>query len=478
MASRLRRNPNGRRGQALITAILVLTVLTAAAIALSATARLEVRAARRGVDQVQLEAALRGAVNRGIALLEQGRSDPETLLSTLRHNRKLNWTPFTPDVASDQPQLEMAVQLADTAARVNINTADASQLQKLPGLDEDTAGSIMGWRNEKSKDRYDRGPRPYEPKRRPFDTVEELLLVHDVTLGQFFGSPNVREMSERGASPLSEWLTTWSGENNADAGGNPRVDVNSGGSAELLEAANRFQECVTPEQVQALLQKREERQTGNGGGQSGGPGRQGKQNPQQPQEFQSVSEALREAGVEEKKWGPVLDAWTADRRTFLPGRVNVNTASPAVLASLSGMTSDLADKVIQKRESKPEPLDWTDLLDLLATTGSGNGSGGQPPAGPQQQQQQQSQGQGQGQGTDHLEKLFCLRSSVYLVRCLVREQGSHRTEAAMALVYWPVSPDQPAQIVQWRQPDRFPGWSAWYRPLAEDERGRSGQPRK
>jgi DNA uptake protein ComE-like DNA-binding protein len=450
---------------------MVLTVLTAAAIALSATARLEVRAARRGVDQVQREAALRGAVNRGIALLEEGRTDPEALLSALRNNQELRWTRFTPDANADQPQLQIAVQLLDTSARLNINTADSSQLQKLPGMDEDAAGSIVSWRNEKSRDRYDRGPRPYEPKRRPFDTVEELLLVHDVTPAQFFGSPNIQEMKERRTAPLSEWLTAWSGENNADAEGNPRVDVNSGSSEELLEAANRQRQCVTAEQVQTLLQKREERK-------NGGTADQASQGQQQPKEFQSVSEALREAGVEEAKWGPVLDAWTADRRNFLPGRINVNTASPAVLATLTGMNAELANKLVQKRESKRAGLDWTDLLDLLANTGPESGGGNPPPDGPPQQQQQQQQQpqqqQQQGQGTDQLERLFCLRSSIYLVRCLVREVGSHRTDAVMALIHWPVSPDDPAEVIQWRQPDRFPGWSAWYRPVAEDERGRGG----
>lgn len=470
------RNWGRQRGQALVAAILVLTVLTAAAIALSATARLEVRAARRGVDDVQREAALRGAVNRGIALLEQGRTNPETLLSTLRRNRELRWNPFAPEAGSeaDPAQLQVAIQLLDTASLINLNSADSSQLQKLPGMDEDAASSILSWRNEKSKDRYDRGPRPYEPKRRPFDTVEELLLVHDVTPTQFFGSPNVSEMKERRTPPLSEWLTAWSGENNADAGGNPRVNVNSGSADELLEAANRFRQCVTSEQIQTLLQKREQRQSGTPGTAAGGDGAQGdQQNPsaQQPREFQSVSDALREAGVEETKWGPVLDAWTADRRSFLPGRVNVNTASLGVLSTLNGMTSEQAEKVVEKRQSEPEGLEWSDLLDLLANTGAQNGGGTPPPGGQQPQQQPANQ----GQGTDQMERLFCVRSSVYLVRCLIREQSSHRTDAVMALVRWPLSPDDPAQIVQWRQPDRFPGWSAWYRPVAEEERIRRGR---
>jgi DNA uptake protein ComE-like DNA-binding protein len=448
------RRKRGRHGHALVVAVMVLTVLTAAAVALSAGARLEVRAARRGVDQVQLEAAMRGAVNRGIALLENARSDPENLLSVLREHRELRWMPFTPEADPNQPGIQMAVQLLDATARVNINTASPEQLEKLPGMDRDAAEAIVSWRDEESRDRYDQGSRPYEPKRRPFDTIEELLLVHDVERAQFFGSGNLQEVAARRMPPVSEWLTTWSGENNADAGGNARVDVNSAGADELLEAANRYESAVTAEQVQTLVQKRDQRQVAGPNSSSG-----------QSQDFQSVAEALREAGVEEAKWGPVLDAWTADSRTFLPGRTNVNTASPAVLATLEGMTAELAAQLVRKRETKPDGLNWTDLLDLLASTTPETGEGGTPP----EQQPEQTQ------GLDQLERLFCLRSSVYLVRVLVREVGSHRTTAAMALIQLPVSPEDGARIVQWREPDRFPGWSAWYRPLSDDERGGRGR---
>jgi DNA uptake protein ComE-like DNA-binding protein len=432
-------------------------VLTAGAVALSATARLEVRAARRGVDQVQREAALRGGVNRGIALLERGRTDPETLLAALREYRELEWRPFVPETGPDEQPLQVALQLLDASARVNVNTADASQLQKLPGVRQDLAGSITGWRDERSRHRYDRGPRPYEPKRRPFDTIEELLLVNDVDAEQFFGLPGSRETRGLRRPPLSEWLTTLSGENNADAGGNPRADVNSASASELLDAANRYEEAVTEEQVRNLVQTRRQRQTGEGGGRSGsGWG------------FRTVSEALREAGVEEAKWGPVIDAWTADRRSFLPGRINVNTAPPAVLATVNGLTEPMIDQIVRKREQAPAGLEWSDLLDLVANTAQPGGApGGEPPPQGQQQQQQGA--------TDQMERLFCMRSSVYLVRFLVREPGSTRTDAVMALVYWPLSPDEPARIVQWRQPDRFPGWTAWFRPLAENEEPGSGR---
>lgn len=433
-----------RRGQALILAILALTVLTVAAVSLSSTARLEVRAARRGVDEVQREAALRGAVNRGLALLEQGRTDPETLRSTLSRYGQLSWAPFAPDVEGTGPQLEVAVQILDGSARLDLNRATSEQLNKLPGISDRAAGSIASWRDEQSKDKYGGGPRPYEVKRRPFDTVEELLLVRDVETRAFFGAPTMRETSELPAPPVSEWLSPLSGENNVDVTGEPRVDVNSAGAEELLAAANRVQRVVTPEQLQNLIEKRGQRQSTNASGQA----------------FKSVSEALREGGIEEEGWGFVLDAWTVDRRSFLPGRVNVNTASPAVLRMLPGVSSDLVQGIVRRRAEKPESMSWNDVLMLSAAAGQQTQT---PPNG------DATSPQSGGLQPDPMEKLFCFRSSVYLVRCLLRERGSSRVDAVSVLVYWPASTSESAKIVQWRKPDRFPGWTAWFRPLLENE---------
>jgi len=439
----------GKRGQALVITILALAILTAAAVALSVTARQEVRAARRGVDEVQREAALRGAVNRGIAILEEGRDDPETLLSSLRKYERLEWRPFAPEVEGFPP-VEMAIQILDMSARLNVNTASSDQLQNIPGLSERAASKILSWRDEESKDKYGGGPRGYEPKRRPYDTIEELLLVREVDAGRFFGAPTSNATASQPHPPISEWLTTFSGETNTDAEGNPRVDVNSATSDELLTAANRVQQCVTPQQMLTLMEKRRQKQSTS----------------TSERIFRSVSEALREGGIEELRWGPVLDAWTVDRRAFLPSRVNVNTASPAVLKTLPGVTDSFLTEVLKLRAETPEGVSWSDLLSLAANNTSPN-SEGQP-------QQQQQQGQSGGLQPDQMETMFAVRSNVYLIRCLIRTAGSTRTDAVSAMIYWPADHGDPAEILQWRRPDRFPGWTAWYRPVSQDEEPTGG----
>ncbi len=452
--SRLRR---GRRGQALIAAILALTVLTAGAIALSAQARLELRAARRGVDQLRREAALKGAINRGIALLEQGRTDPERLLTELRSHTELRWEPMTQGTEAGGTPMLVALQLVDASSRLSLQGVTSDQLQKLPDLDRETAQAILKWRDtdEGADDGdYAGRPRPYEPKDRPFDTLEELLLVEGVDLPQFFGSSTLRETRELKAPPLSEFLTVISGENNIDGFGNARANVNTAGEAELLEAANREGQFVTPEQVRRIVARQEQHRAQIAGGMS--PGQS--ENP-----FRTALDAIRESGAGFEYYGVLLDAWTADTRAFLPNRINVNTAPEAVLEVVPGLTGEMRNELLRLRRERPEGLSWTEVLQALGVQQQGQQN--RPTDGGEGGEGTPSEGQPGGQqdpGAQVLEHLTT-RSAVYLVRCLVREGASQRIDAAAALVYWPGDSGEPAKIIQWRQPDKFPGWTAWFR---------------
>ena len=190
-----------------------------------------------------------------------------------------------------------------------------------------------------------------------------------------------------------------------------------------------------------------------------------------------------------------MDAWTADQRSFLPGKVNVNTAPLEVLKAINGMSEDLAGQIVEKRRGKPDGLTWADLLKMAAqpqsqTTNLGlvylqlqDGTGGQgdgirlnfTPA---------------GLTPDQMEKLFCVRSSVFWVRCLVREPGSgvtSRTPVA-ARSTGPFRRIRPPRSSPWRRPDRFPvgrrGFGRSEGPMVKTQsprpsvfRGRSHRPR-
>jgi DNA uptake protein ComE-like DNA-binding protein len=456
-----------QRGQALVLAIIALTLLTAAAIALSTTARLELRAARRGVDQVRRDAALHGAVNAAIAQIEGSRRDPERLLALLREHRELQWQPAggAPDAqptAEAETPLMAAIQIVDACSRLDVNTATEDQLRRLPGVDRKTAAAIVAWRDGESREsdrEYQSSPRPYAAKRRPFDTVEELLLVIGTDEATFFGAPTTAAAQALRDPPLCELLAAFSGDNNARPDGTSRADVNDASASALLSAANADGRLLDPTAVdQFVLQREQANLTGPQAG---------------LRPYRSVFDALTTAQVAAHHWGPLLDAWTSDSRAFLPGRVNVNTAPAMVLQSVPGLTAEMVQTILRRRLERPEGLAWPDVLDVVGNTNPGSQPNSPPSGAPQPQpgeQQQQPGEQQQNRPAVDIERYLCVRSAVYLVRALVREGASRRVEAAQAVVYLPADPGEPARIVQWRRPERFPGWTAWYR-LPEDQEG-------
>lgn len=435
-----------------MVAILALMILTAAAISLSVAARLELRAAERGVDTVRREAALRGAVNRGVALLETAGSDPEKRRQLLEDHRELTWRPLAPDGEGATASLLTAVQIVDASSRLNLNTADEDQLARLPGIDKEAAAALVDWRSESDKKKgksdpdYGRGDRPYRTKGRPFDTLEEILLVKGVSPGAFFGAPTFAATAKLDAAPVSELLTVFSGENNTNEDGTARVDVNTAAVEKLVAAANPSGEPFAEEGDRGQL--REPRQLVT----KAQVENMVKQRKQRKQPYRSVVEALQAAGAADKNWGAVMDRWTVDRRSFVPGRVNVNTAPGVVLQSL-GLKREMIDDVLKQRGKQLQGMDWPAVMKTV----------GFPLA-----QAYAEESQGQTFDWSHFERLFSVRSSAFLVRCLVKEGGSRRTDAAAALVYLP-SGGGSAEIVQWRQPEKFPGWTAWYRTPGESE---------
>ena len=79
--------------------------------------------------------------------------------------------------------------LVDEASKLNLNTATAAVLAKLPRMTDALAAAVVDWRDADSNagengaedDIYARLNPPYRCKNSPFETVEELRLVYGFT---------------------------------------------------------------------------------------------------------------------------------------------------------------------------------------------------------------------------------------------------------------------------------------------------------
>jgi hypothetical protein len=117
----------------------------------------------------------------------------------------------------------------------------------------------------------------------------------------------------------------------------------------------------------------------------------------------------------------------------LMGRLNVNTASLAALETLPDVTEEMAQQIVDRRETEGEFKTLGDLLDL-------------------------------GQETfralvDHA----TTKSSVFLVRAWGEARSDVRDPngGAQAVEAWVLRENDRARVIRWREVGRSPGWEAW-----------------
>jgi type II secretory pathway component PulK len=189
----------------------------------------------------------------------------------------------------------------DEASKLNLCTlikADPSgttafnALMLLPNMTEDMADCIIDWIDQDDNprpsgaevDSYNALDPAYQPKNNFPDSIEELLLVQNMTPQYLYGSDTNRnglaDTSETGSFDpgLASYLTVWSKELNVSSTGNPRVYVNG---KNLQSIYNALKNSLNPDLATFIILYRQygQGQSGNqgkgqaqGGGQAQGAG--------------------------------------------------------------------------------------------------------------------------------------------------------------------------------------------------------------
>ncbi len=243
-------------------------------------------------------------------------------------------------------------------------------------------------------------------------------------------------------TPLSEILTTYSKELNVSADGQKRLNVRTA-TAQALQSAMTAA-GVTTAQAQGIVRTFDNQKT----------------------QVTSLGDILGKtngaAGQSVTPWSRAVLQKCADKLTvrddqFLNGLINLNTASPEVIATIPGMTQDLYNLLIQQRQAG---VVYSSINDLF---------------------------QGTTFTTAQLKVLLgttCTKSSTYILRVRVRMPGTTKIYAAQALVE--LAPPQAnttstssstssaatgststtatvtlPQILQWKEVGRTPGWTSW-----------------
>ncbi len=278
--------------------------------------------------------------------------------------------------------------LVDEASKLDLNapwvTADVlSTNLPLAGMTYDFAAAIADWRSTNSTvdDSMQYSQSGYTSKHAPFETVGELRLVYgssqDLLAGEDLNRNGVLDANERDqngngqADPgIMEYVTVYSRQPNIHSDGTPMTNVNTEADLQgLLD--DRFGTTRAQVIIGNLMSGGGGGGGGfgGGGGRGGGPGGGGGGTLHQST---SLLDFYITSRMTADEFGQIYNdaSISGSTNSYAIGRVNINTAPIAVLACLPGMSLDLAQQVVNYRNSNPSALG--SIAWIVDAIGAGN----------------------------------------------------------------------------------------------------------
>jgi DNA uptake protein ComE-like DNA-binding protein len=331
---------------------MVLLVLVGLVAALAPGVRMEVRSAGLDGDRLRAYYLARAGVHLALAALQADDANVDGLED--------EWATLGDHGQTSHPLAEgqFRLEIIDASSRIDLNRADRETLLRLPGIDEATVDEILAWRGDgqagesSSAANYEGLPRPYQLKGAPFDSVEELLLVEGVTPQLLYGDANgaegtpgrpgsLSDPGEAGADGQAPWidllaLDTWGP--NRNAAGEARVDLNTATAEQLVAASGR---TLNIARARIIVQRR-----ARGG------------------RFTSLMSLLAVPGLDPRSVRDLVDHVTVTPGERLEGRLNLNTAPIEALETMTGVTPEMAQRIVERRETEGSFESLGDLFDL------------------------------------------------------------------------------------------------------------------
>jgi type II secretory pathway component PulK len=232
---------------------------------------------------------------------------------------------------SAENSTEPVFGLVDENGKFNLNTVTTNALSYLPGMTEDFAEAITDWRSTNGSLSLDYSSLGYAPKYAPFESVDELRLVSgasvDLLAGEDINRNGVLDKNEKDAnangvldSGLFEYVTAWTREPNFHSDGTTLTNVNTADIAGLT----------------ALIRDNNAGNATDRAGRISGRVKGSGPNPT-PNPFKGLFDFAaywRGQGWSADDFAKIANDTTTSTNLYFYNRVNVNTASEAVLTSL------------------------------------------------------------------------------------------------------------------------------------------------
>jgi len=415
-----------RRGMVLVLVLVVISLLTLACFTFSKLMLAERKAAHLSARRVQAWALADSGVEMARVFLMQDELAQDELGGWFDNETKFRGVLVIGDEqAADSgrftivaPQMVDGIAegirfgLEDESTRLNLNTlllADQSSenggreiLMGLPGMTEDIADAILDWMDEDDEPReygaeadyYSALDPGYAPKNGPLETLEELLLVRDVTPWLLFGpdanhngyidSDEPGDLSFENADNSdgsmnrgwAAYLTLYSLELNLNPDGQPKIDLNQDDMQTLYD---ELEKAVGSRWATFIVAFRQNGPyTGNQPGKAAldgeldlekkgshklssvldliGPNARAKSKGAE-QETILETPFSNEPGQIDSYLSTLMDNVTVNPSPVIPGRININQASRTVLACIPDMDDETVDAIISERQENPTEMD-------------------------------------------------------------------------------------------------------------------------
>ena len=350
-----------KKGLVLVTVLWVVVVLMVIVAVLGRKSRLDTKVCFARIEGIRCKWASRAGIEKAIGVLNEDTRESDCL------------TDFWSDNEEDFHDIWLencwfTVRVVDESSKLNINTATKGQLLELPEMLEEIADAIIDWRDQDDTPSaggveggyYENLPFGYMARNGPFRTIRELLLVKDVTPEMLYGEDtNFNDQldyneqdgdksppNDDGDSELDKgwiaYLTCYSYDNNKDAEGNTRTNINNANENQLTSSLS-----ISSSQAKWIVDNRP-----NNGYQSIGDLINKNSSKQaQPSSQQNSDEA---EPLDLQTFSQIADKITVDNSEKVSGKVNINTASEIVLTALLGggdSAEQFAAEIIAYRES-------------------------------------------------------------------------------------------------------------------------------
>ena len=286
--------------------------------------------------------------------------------------------------------------LVDEGSKLNLNTVTTNMLQGLTNMSLQLAANIVDWRdtnggtsaNGDGPTVYSQFQPAYVCKNGLFETIEELRLVYPMDMGVLVGEdanrngaldPNEADTNRNNTVDMGllEYVTVHSREPVARTDGSSRVNISNMTYQALntLLSTNFNQARIT--QIAMNLGLSVNQGGGGPGGGAGGGGQTGGGPGGGRGNAGATSVTLRSplafyvrSRMTFDEFSAIGTNLTVASGSYISGRININTAGPAVLACLPGMDSTLVQQVISYRRQNPDNL--TSVAWIAEAIGSDN----------------------------------------------------------------------------------------------------------